>query len=606
MHPHTVLVTVTGFDRPGVISALFPALAAHDVEVLDVEQLVIRGRLVLGVALALHGDPGALRRAATLAAEALGTEIEVTSSEDLTEPAVPRRSRHHVVVLGRPLRAGAVGEIARRIADLGGNVESISRVGEDGFIGLELMVTGADHHRLATTLVTVAVETGTDIAMERATLRRRSKRMVLFDADRTLLPTDTLGLLAELAGRGAESARLVAAAREAELLAGAAGRLADDIAPRLSTYPGPDGHTASARASRPGSSWPGPSRSDPSWSGPAGAGPDGREPGGREPGGREPAGAAPDGWEPGGREPGGREPAGAGPDGREPAGAGPDGRESGGREPERRGADGHGPDGRGAVVPRRDGYGPAGHRPAGAGPGRGGADRRPASDPLAAVVAQTAAAQREAELLRARVALLAGLPATALAQVRAEVRWAPGADALLARLRRMGYRCGAVSGGAAQVVEPLLDRLGLDFAVANRLEVAGRRLTGRLVDTGLHPAGKVQALIQFAEAHGVPLSQTVAVGGLGGVDMVACAGLGLAVGAGAGGGWPAAPAPRGSGTDHRSAQHRSAGHNGDGGPGDVSYAEALLVMLGLPTDGPDGTGKSAAVPMPAATPRTGH
>ncbi|HVQ93153.1 MAG TPA: ACT domain-containing protein, partial [Mycobacteriales bacterium] len=242
MHPHSVLVTVTGFDRPGVLSALFPAFAAHDVEVLDVEQLVIGGRLVLGVALALHGDPGALRRAATLAAEALGTEIEVTSTEEFSAPVPPRRTRHQVVVLGRPLRAGAVGEIARRVADLGGNVESISRLGEDKFIGLELMVSGADHHRLATTLVTAAVETGTDIAMERAGLRRRSKRLVLFDADRTLLPTDTLGLLAELAGRGTESARLVAAAREAELLAGAAGRLADDGMPPLPAIPGrPDG-----------------------------------------------------------------------------------------------------------------------------------------------------------------------------------------------------------------------------------------------------------------------------------------------------------------------------------------------------------------------------
>ena len=68
MHPHSVLVTVTGHDRPGVTSALFAAIAAHDVEVLDVEQVVISDRLVLGVMLALHGDPAALRRAVTHAA----------------------------------------------------------------------------------------------------------------------------------------------------------------------------------------------------------------------------------------------------------------------------------------------------------------------------------------------------------------------------------------------------------------------------------------------------------------------------------------------------------------------------------------------------------
>lgn len=475
MHPHHVLVTVTGFDRPGVISALFPAFAAHDVEVLDVEQMVIRGRLVLGVALALHGDPGALRRAATLAAEALGTEIEVINTEDLPEP-VQRRPRHHVIVLGRPLRAGAVGEIARRIADLGGNVESISRLGDDRFIGLELIVTGVEHHRLATTLVTAAVETGTDIAMERAGLRRRSKRLVLFDADRTLLPTDTLGVLAELAGRGTESARLVRSARQAELLAGAAGRLADE-GPQPAPAPVPG-------ATRPG-----------------GAG-------------------ALDGLRPDSP----------------PAGA--------------------------------TGVGPA----------------------------PTDVAQREVELLRARVALLAGLPVTALQQVRSELRWAPGADALVGRLQRMGYRCGAVSGGAAQIVEPLLDRLGLDFAVANRLEVVGGRLTGRLVDTGLHPPGKAQALVRFAEAYGVPLSQTVSVGGLGGIDMVGCAGLGVAVGTGAGGGWASPPAPRDAA--HEPAASHGAGHNGAGGPGEVTYAEALLVILGLPTDGAEGA-EVSRVPVPA-------
>jgi phosphoserine phosphatase/predicted amino acid-binding ACT domain protein len=524
MHPHNVLVTVTGFDRPGVISALFAAFAAHDVEVLDVEQVVIRGRLVLGVALALHGDPGALRRAATLAAEALGTEIEVTSAEDLPAPVVPRRSRHHVVVLGRPLRAGAVGEIARRIADLGGNVDAISRLGDDRFIGLELMVTGTDHHQLAATLVTVALETGTDIAMERAGLRRRSKRLVLFDADRTLLPTDTLGLLAELAGRGNESARLVAAAREAELQAGSTARLA------AAAVPPPAGGTRPDAGGSPRAA-AGPAR--------AGFAADGHRPD------RQPAAAA-----------------------RRGSPTGPD------RQAE--------PDS--LTAPDRL-----------VGPERLAAEQRLAAQGRLAGLAVdgSEAAARETELLRARAALLAGLPVAAMAQVRAELQWAPGADALLARLQRMGYRCGAVSGGAAQVVEPLLDRLGLDFAVANRLEVSGCRLTGRLVDAGLDPASKVPALIRFAHAYGVPLSQTVAVGGLGGIDVLACAGLGLAVGTGAGGGWQThvgrAPTPRAAG------QHGL-------GTDEVSYAEALLVMLGMPVDA--GT-HSDHPPVPATDRRYG-
>src|SRR5260370_9438782 len=53
----TVLVTLTGRDRPGVTSRLFSDLAAHDLAVADIEQVVIRGRLVLGVLLACEGHP---------------------------------------------------------------------------------------------------------------------------------------------------------------------------------------------------------------------------------------------------------------------------------------------------------------------------------------------------------------------------------------------------------------------------------------------------------------------------------------------------------------------------------------------------------------------
>jgi phosphoserine phosphatase len=50
--PTTLLVTLTGRDRPGVTARLFSVLARHELDVIDAEQVVIRGRLVLGVLLA--------------------------------------------------------------------------------------------------------------------------------------------------------------------------------------------------------------------------------------------------------------------------------------------------------------------------------------------------------------------------------------------------------------------------------------------------------------------------------------------------------------------------------------------------------------------------
>src|SRR5260370_30858052 len=109
MEPLSVLVTATGDDRPGVTAALFAALAAHDVEVLDVEQVVIRGRLTLDVMLSLHGDPGSLRRGLTHAADALGTQVEMTVAESV--PGAPPADRHQGVGLGTVLRAGALGDV---------------------------------------------------------------------------------------------------------------------------------------------------------------------------------------------------------------------------------------------------------------------------------------------------------------------------------------------------------------------------------------------------------------------------------------------------------------------------------------------------------------
>jgi phosphoserine phosphatase len=210
MHPHSVLVTVTGHDRPGVTSALFAALAAHDVEVLDVEQVVISDRLVLGVVLALHGDPAPLRRAVTHAAEALGTQVDLAITEDPDEISDRMPLRHHVMVLGRPLRAGAVGEMARRISDLGGNIHSIVRLTHRPVTVLELVVSGVDVARLAGGLVQGAAAAGVDAAVERAGLQRRAKRLLLIDLDTMLAGPEPLAALADQIGRGPESRRLLA------------------------------------------------------------------------------------------------------------------------------------------------------------------------------------------------------------------------------------------------------------------------------------------------------------------------------------------------------------------------------------------------------------
>src|SRR5665647_3160100 len=95
----SLLVTVTGPDHPGVTAALMDVLAAHGSAVEDVEQVVVHGRLLLGVVIAGPGEGDAVQRALTAAAEGLRVEVEFTPLDD-AEPAPVLR--HHVVVLGAP------------------------------------------------------------------------------------------------------------------------------------------------------------------------------------------------------------------------------------------------------------------------------------------------------------------------------------------------------------------------------------------------------------------------------------------------------------------------------------------------------------------------
>lgn len=134
-----------------------------------------------------------------------------------------------------------------------------------------------------------------------------------------------------------------------------------------------------------------------------------------------------------------------------------------------------------------------------------------------------------ARALRSRVALLAGLEVSVVEEVARRVRLTPGARTLIRTLRRAGMRTAIVSGGFTQVTGHLAERLGVDHSVANNLEVAEGRLTGRLEGDIVDRPAKARILEQIAAREGIPLEQTVAVGdGANDLDMLATAGLGIA------------------------------------------------------------------------------
>lgn len=131
--------------------------------------------------------------------------------------------------------------------------------------------------------------------------------------------------------------------------------------------------------------------------------------------------------------------------------------------------------------------------------------------------------------LRARVALLEGLPASVLDEVRAAVRLTAGAAELCAALHARGDVVALVSGGFDAVVASIAEAVGADHARANTLEIKDGRLTGRVQGAIVDRAAKAAALREFAALHSIPLERTVAIGdGANDLDMMEIAGMGIA------------------------------------------------------------------------------
>jgi phosphoserine phosphatase len=131
--------------------------------------------------------------------------------------------------------------------------------------------------------------------------------------------------------------------------------------------------------------------------------------------------------------------------------------------------------------------------------------------------------------LRARVKLLAGLPASVIDDVRSEILLTPGARTLISTLKKLGHSVAVVSGGFTAVIEPLLKELGIEHYRANTLEITDGKLTGEVIGDVIDRAAKATALRDFAAIEGVSLEQTIAIGdGANDLDMITAAGLGIA------------------------------------------------------------------------------
>jgi phosphoserine phosphatase len=350
----TGLILLTGIDKPGITATLFETLAPFSLTVLDIEQVVIRERLILTLLIACNpAHSEAIDADLEELARTLDVDIATSFSSAPISSIAAKTGLVHAVLLSPKLLPSSVAKVAQTISKLGGNIESISRTASYPVTAIEFVISNADQKVLKSSLASIAIEQGVDIAVQPGGLMRHARKLVLLDVDSTLIQQEVIELLASKAGVNAEVVKITDAAMRGEL-------------------------------------------------------------------------------------------------------------------------------------------------------------------------------DFEQSLI-ARVALLAGLPESAISQVQSEIVLTPGARTLIRTLQRLGHTVCVVSGGFHNVIDPLLKELSITHYRANTLEIVDGKLTGKVVGPIIDRAAKAQALKDFAAIEKIHIDQTIAIGdGANDLDMIAIAGLGIA------------------------------------------------------------------------------
>ncbi len=217
-HEPTLLVKIFGKDRPGITAGLFDRLAEYDVHVIDIEQLVTRGRITLCALVTSPGRgavEGELRATVHSWAESVHMEAEIISGTGDNRPRGTGRS--HVTMLGSPLTAESTAAVTSTITGTGGNIDRIFRLAKYPVTAVEFDVSGADTHALRTALALEASRHGVDVAVVASGLQRRAQRLVVMDVDSTLIQDEVIELFASHAGCEEQVAEVTARAMRGEL-----------------------------------------------------------------------------------------------------------------------------------------------------------------------------------------------------------------------------------------------------------------------------------------------------------------------------------------------------------------------------------------------------
>ncbi len=223
-----LILSVSGRDRPGVLAVLAAVLAREEIELVDIEQATLQEFLALSFLVDLNGKAEAARAVLERffpAATELGLAVEArpVSPEELR--TLSEKDLWALTLLGPAATAAMVATIAGVTSRHGANIVSVRRLAEDDIRAAEFIVDASrcqavDAMRRDLFLEAEAV--GVDVGLSRASVYRQSKRVVVLDADSTLVAGEVIDELAQLAGVADQVKEITRRAMEGRLDFGAA------------------------------------------------------------------------------------------------------------------------------------------------------------------------------------------------------------------------------------------------------------------------------------------------------------------------------------------------------------------------------------------------
>ncbi len=227
-----IQINISGEDKPGLTSSLTAILARHDAFILDIGQSNIHQSLTLGILFLTTPDrSGQIMKELLFKASEMNINIRFTPIEEEMYRSWVKcqgRNRYIITMIGRKITAGHISRVTKAISDEGLNIDDINRLtgrmplDEDDRApktSIEFSVRGTieDKTRLHNIFMELSNEGEVDISFQKDGIFRRSRRLICFDMDSTLIRTEVIDELADRAGVGEQVREITERAMRGEI-----------------------------------------------------------------------------------------------------------------------------------------------------------------------------------------------------------------------------------------------------------------------------------------------------------------------------------------------------------------------------------------------------